>query len=97
MAPGNQTTCGLITTGAAYCWGINSSGQLGDGTTTTRTTPTAVGGSIVFAKISTGNAHVCGLTAAGLAYCWGLNSSGQVGDGSQFGKPNPTPVKPPTN
>jgi alpha-tubulin suppressor-like RCC1 family protein len=39
-------TCALTTSGAAMCWGSNNNGQLGDGTSTLRTTPTAVVGSI---------------------------------------------------
>jgi alpha-tubulin suppressor-like RCC1 family protein/uncharacterized protein YjdB len=42
ITTGTHTTCGIATNGRAYCWGLNSIGQIGDGTTTNRTTPTAV-------------------------------------------------------
>jgi alpha-tubulin suppressor-like RCC1 family protein len=72
--------CTVTSAGGAYCWGLNNHGQLGDGTTTNRTTPVAVTGDIVFASIEGGVDHTCGLTAAGEAYCWGRNNVGQVGD-----------------
>jgi alpha-tubulin suppressor-like RCC1 family protein len=85
-------TCGVTTAGAAYCWGANSSGQLGDGTTTGRTSPAAVVGGLVFASVSAGGDHTCGLTTAGAAYCWGANSSGQIGDGTTTTRTSPAAV-----
>jgi len=39
LALGNSHTCGMVADGHVYCWGLNTSGQLGDGTTTTSGTP----------------------------------------------------------
>ena len=63
-------TCGLTATGAAYCWGRNVSGELGDGTNTQRYTPVAVSGGLTFTTLATGDFHACGL-AGGIVYCWG--------------------------
>jgi len=71
----------VTTAGAAYCWGDNSSGQLGNGTKTKSTTPVAVAGGLTFATVSAGQYFACGVTTAGAAYCWGNNSSGQLGNG----------------
>jgi alpha-tubulin suppressor-like RCC1 family protein len=84
IAAGGSHTCGLTTRGAAYCWGYNGYGQLGDGTTTDsdENGPQAVIGGLKFASISAGDYHTCALTARGAAYCWGYNGSGQLGDGT---------------
>src|SRR5206468_4490566 len=73
-------TCGLTAAGAAYCWGFNGTGQLGDGTATDRSSPGLVAGGVTFAAVSAGYAHTCGLTAAGAAYCWGRSEGRRVGE-----------------
>jgi alpha-tubulin suppressor-like RCC1 family protein len=80
LAVGDNHTCGLTAAGAAWCWGSNEHGQLGDGTTIDRTTAVAVQGGHVFTRITAGNWHTCGLTAAGAIYCWGYGSRGSMGD-----------------
>ena len=81
LSAGYGFTCALTAGHAAYCWGGNSYGALGDGTTTDRSTPVAVAGGLSFVAISAGSFHACGLTAAGGAYCWGDNRFSQLGDG----------------
>jgi hypothetical protein len=78
--------------GAAYCWGQNRHGQLGDGTTMNATVPSAVSGGLSFAEISAGGGVTCGLAREGGRYCWGLNQSGQLGDGSRTNRSAPAPV-----
>lgn len=87
-------SCALSTTGAAYCWGANTVGQLGDGTLTDRNVPTAVSMpvGVTFTAISAGQDHSCGLTAQGAIYCWGWNTNGQLGDGTTV-SPRLTPVR----
>ena len=91
VSPGaDDHTCGLTTTGAAYCWGFNREGQLGASSTDNCTLPLsgnavacslkplAVSGGLTFITLSAGNRNTCGLTAGGTAYCWGSNSSTPV-------------------
>ena len=83
-------TCGFATW--VYCWGLNNTNQLGDGTTTDRFVPTPVAGTVQFVQVAAGANHSCGLTSTGQAYCWGLNSSGQLGDGTTTQRSTPTLV-----
>jgi alpha-tubulin suppressor-like RCC1 family protein len=96
VTAGDAHTCGVAAGGAAYCWGYNSSGQLGDGTTTDRLTPVLVQPptGVSFAAVTAGRLHTCGVTAAGPAYCWGGNSFGQLGDGTPTTRLTPVPVAP---
>ena len=67
--------------GAAYCWGGNHIGQLGDGSTTLSSIPVAVSGGLSFSGLAAGAAHTCGLTRTGAANCWGNNEEGELGNG----------------
>ena len=88
-------TCGVTTGGAAYCWGFNGNGELGDGTATNRLSPVAVLGGLSFAHVSAGSSHACGVTTtSGAAYCWGWNGNGQLGDGTTFLRRTPVRVQP---
>jgi alpha-tubulin suppressor-like RCC1 family protein len=87
---GGEHTCGLTAAGAAYCWGWNSFGQLGDNTATDRNTPVPVQGGLTFASISAGSQHTCALTAAQKAYCWG--EAAEVGEGTTTNRSVPTAV-----
>jgi hypothetical protein len=82
IVAGYLHTCGLDSNGAAYCWGYDSAGALGNGQATGTTgTPTAVVGGLVFASIapSVAGYHTCGITTASVAYCWGYDAYGQLG------------------
>lgn len=88
-------TCGVTSSGAAYCWGENGSGQLGIGTAdvAAHPVPAPVSGGIAFASISAGlGSHTCALTPAGGAYCWGQNPFGALGDGSDLQRLAPVAV-----
>ena len=94
VASGFNHSCAVTATGAAYCWGDNSFGKLGDGTTSTRTSPalvTAPAG-VTFTQVVTGGFHSCGVTAAGATYCWGNNQFGRLGDGTSTTRLTPAMV-----
>jgi alpha-tubulin suppressor-like RCC1 family protein len=92
LTGGGAHSCGLTSDGSAYCWGSNTSGQLGDNSTTARDLPVPVAGALRFTSIDAGTEHTCGLTAENAAYCWGRNDRGQLGDGTTSLRTVPTRV-----
>jgi len=83
VSTGLAAVCTLALDGAAYCWGRNDRGQLGDGNVgENRDTPGPVEGGLQYAAITAGDKHACALTTAGKAYCWGMNDESQLGDGN---------------
>ncbi len=94
IAAGGSHSCAVVTAGGVICWGFNDRGQLGDGSTTQRSTPVDVVGLASGIKaIAVGKSdHTCALTEAGGVKCWGMNFYGQLGDGSTTNRSTPIDV-----
>jgi alpha-tubulin suppressor-like RCC1 family protein len=96
ISAGVAHTCFLNSEGVVKCWGDNKYGQLGDGTTIQRLTPTQVIGlTEKVVAISAGGYHTCALTSAGKVKCWGGNSDnggGRLGDGTTTQQSQPVDV-----
>ena len=80
ISAGADHALALRSNGTVWAWGRNSSAQLGDGTTTQRTTPEYVGPG--FISVSAGSGSSFAIKSDGTLWAWGDNSSGQLGDGS---------------
>jgi alpha-tubulin suppressor-like RCC1 family protein len=87
-------TCGRGSNAITYCWGQNAEGELGDGTTTNRSSPTPVSApsGVTFSKITSGQNHSCAIGDDSRTYCWGFNGSYQVGTGNTANQLTPVAV-----
>src|SRR6266566_1770655 len=105
VSTGGFHACGVDGSHKVYCWGSNSRGELGDGTTMgpqqcsggqapCSTTPAAITGVGIdtFVTVSAGMFSSCAVSFAGTAFCWGDNQLGELGNGSTTSSPTPTPV-----
>ncbi len=95
LAAGSSHTCALLSDGTVACWGLNSYGELGDGTSTgplagnhndrCSTTPVAVSGLSGVTAITAGGEYSCALLSDGTVACWGASPLGELGDGTSTG------------
>jgi alpha-tubulin suppressor-like RCC1 family protein len=91
LMAGAYFTCATTSSGA-QCWGVGAYGELGDGSTGTKQSPTPVTNGQQFTRIAPGYLHVCALTSNGAAWCWGLNQFGELGNGNQAMRTTPVAV-----
>lgn len=93
IAAGGDHYC-AVQLGVAKCWGSNTSGELGDGTTNRATNPVNVQGiEDEVIDIEAGVSHTCALLSTGRVKCWGANESGQLGDGTVLRRLTPVDVQ----
>ena len=94
LSVGSNHVCAILDDSSMSCWGDNSKGQLGDGTTVERQTMTSVdfGVGRTAVSISAGQDHTCAILDDASLKCWGDNSDGQLGDGTTFNSNIPVNV-----
>lgn len=92
MAVGGYHILALDNDNNLWAWGANEQGQLGDGTTTDKTSPTKIETNITFVQLSAGAFHNAGIDTEGRLWVWGLNTFGQLGDGTTINKSKPQKI-----
>lgn len=81
LVAGHLHTCVITKESTVLCWGSNSNGQIGDGSTSDRLFPTEVGNLSNVTAITAGFAHTCALISNGTVRCWGSSGYGELGNG----------------
>ena len=94
ISSGGDHICTILGDSDLQCWGDNTFGQLGDGTTADRQILTAVGldSARTAVSISSGEDHTCSILDNGEIQCWGRNNFGQLGDGTNTHSSTPVEV-----
>jgi alpha-tubulin suppressor-like RCC1 family protein len=92
VSSGSSHTCVINADKTVSCWGNNTSGQLGDGTTISRDLPKVVSGLSNVTQIAVGGSHTCAITEGGGLWCWGSGSNGQIGDDAKVNRLTPVAV-----
>ena len=92
VSAGIAHSCGIESNGDLHCWGHNSNGQLGDGTTTNQPLARKVQTEARFRTVSAGGSFTCGVALDDRAYCWGSNQVGKLGLGDTLDRLLPTPL-----
>lgn len=96
ISAGWTHTCGIAVSGAAYCWGSNSHGQLGVGFADNdeHARPLLVSFTQQFKSIALGARSTCAITDDDRLFCWGYNGTGQLGDGTTVQRNEPQAITP---
>ena len=93
VSAGYVHNLGVRQNGTAWGWGTNSSAQLGDGTTTVRSSPVSVvGGFTDWCQVSAGRTHSLAVRQNGSAWAWGDNTCGVLGDNTIINTCSPVSV-----
>jgi len=79
VSAGGAHTCALTTYGSVMCWGLNTEGQLGNGSFASADRPVTVSGEVRAVALGTGTRHTCVAVQDGVPLCWGWNSVQQLG------------------
>ncbi|NOK38262.1 kelch-like protein [Corallococcus exercitus] len=92
LSAGHEHSLALKQDGTVWAWGDNSRGQLGDGTSTDRSTPVQVQGLTGIKALTAGHYHSLALKQDGTLWAWGWNADGQLGDGTKTDRFTPVQV-----
>lgn len=96
VSAGSSYYLAISQDGSLWGWGLNLSGQLGDGTTTTKTTPVMISNN-TWSWVTAGDNHSLGIKSDGTLWAWGSDASGQLGNGSNGSALYPSQIGTATN
>jgi len=82
VSAGGNHSCAVLSSGAVQCWGLNTKGQLGNGSTINSNIPVYVSGISNATSVSAQGDSSCAVIGSGAIQCWGANNFGQLGNGS---------------
>jgi alpha-tubulin suppressor-like RCC1 family protein len=98
IAPGDGHALAVKTDGTLWAWGSNSSGRLGDGTTTNRSSPVQIGALTTWSKVSVmAYGSSAGIKTDGTLWTWGKGQYGATGHANQTNYSSPVQVGDLTN
>jgi alpha-tubulin suppressor-like RCC1 family protein len=92
ISGGSNHTAAVKVDGTLWAWGANNYKQLGDGTTTNRTSPVQIGTATNWKSVAAGQFHTIALKTDGTLWAWGNNGYGQLGDGTTIDKSTPVQI-----
>jgi len=92
VGAGGATSCAVHSDGTVSCWGSNTHGAVGDGTTDLRRSPVSVEVTDAL-RVATSGRHSCAVRAGGGVLCWGRGDEGQLGDGLAASSLTPVEVQ----
>jgi alpha-tubulin suppressor-like RCC1 family protein len=75
-----------------WSWGLGTSGQLGDGAATTKSSPVQIGTLSTWLQAAVGQSHSIAIKSDGTMWGWGANGNGQVGDNTVVNKSSPVQI-----
>jgi alpha-tubulin suppressor-like RCC1 family protein len=88
LSLGQNSVAAVKTDGTLWTWGANWSGQLGDGTTTSRSSPVQIAGT-TWKQVSIGDSLCGAIKTDGTLWMWGYNANGGMGDGTTTSRSSP--------
>ena len=87
---GREYAAAIKTDGTLWCWGDNANGQLGDNTTTKRSSPVqTISYGNNWKQVSSGNEHTAAIKTDGTLWVWGMNFFGPLGDNTMTNRSSP--------
>ena len=93
VSAGGIHVIGIRCGGVAWAWGQGTSGELGDCSVVTKSSPVSVvGGFTDWCQVSGGGNHSLGVRCNGTAWAWGGNTFGTLGDNTTVNKSSPVSV-----